>query len=170
MGKASTAQAFSRRIAHLTRMGILAVIAGLILSVVLVLGTRQPEPLPMAASALQAERLELPDAVGRESSDTVFRPLFWESRRPLQEPDSTVIADAVTESGLDGVALVGVYAAGGVSGAILSVNGARTRLALGERLEGWRLLQVDATEVVFAGTRNNVEQQVTLRLERNTHE
>ena len=85
----------------------------------------------------------------------------------MQEPEQAVIEEVVQRSRLEGVQLVGVY---GAAGAIVNVRGTTRRLAQGERLEGWELLAVDATQVTFRGVGNNNDQQLTLVLERNTHE
>lgn len=170
MSNASSPQAFFRRIAQLSRAAVLAVVAGVVVAAALVLGTDRPEPLPMAESALQAEVLVVSSADPRTSNDAVYRPLFWQERRPLQAPQQPVVREVVQESRLEGVQLLGVVVADGASVAILDVRGTRKRLALGEQLEGWQLLTVDAEQATFSSAGNNDGQQLTLALERNTHE
>src|SRR5690606_17460581 len=133
----------------------LAVMAGVVLAAGLVLGTARPEPLPVAESALQAEVLVVSAAGPRTSNDTVFRPLFWQERRPLQAPQQPAVAEVVRESRLEGVQLRGVVVADGASVAILDVRGTGKRLALGEQLEGWQLLTVDAEQATFSSAGNN---------------
>ena len=76
MSLASSPQLFSRRIATLTRVAALAVVTGAVLAAIVLLGTGRPDVLPMAASAMEAERLVYRAVAARTSNDTVFRPLF----------------------------------------------------------------------------------------------
>lgn len=165
----SSAATFSRRIDRLTRVLVLLVLAAGVAGAILVAATGRPEPLPVAASALTPGTLQLPGESGRSSNDLVFRPLFWQERRPLEPPQQVATVDTLQPGQLEGVVLLGVYSSGTVSGAVLSVRGARQRLKLGERLEGWELVAVAEGEAQFAQAGDD-GQPLRLVLERSTNE
>ena len=171
----STPQAFSRRITRLIKILLLLLVAAALVGAALVLGTDRPAPLAMAPSALEAERLQLAALASRESSDMVYRPLFWEGRRPLEEPAQVVVNEPQRPNRLEEVRLLGVFSTTGQAGVILTVRNERRRVVLGETVEGWRLVGVTAGQAIFERGGNDAEndeslRQVALELERNTHE
>lgn len=170
MGSASSVQAFSRRMARLIRGLVLLLLIGAVLGAVLVLSTRRPEPLPMASSALEARALSLPSGQERVSNDLVLRPLFWESRRPLEDVQQPPEVAPSREQRLDEAVLVGLFGSGTASGAILKLRGQRLRVAVGEQVEDWELREITADTAVFTRVGGNNEQPVRLVLERNRHE
>jgi len=81
----------------------------------------------------------------------VDRPLFWEGRRPVSEPeDGAENVQPVRASELDRVKLTGVYFAGDASGVIVSVGGQRFRVKQGEEVLSWKLDSLNSTEAVFS--------------------
>jgi hypothetical protein len=116
------------------------------------------------AIAPAADSLRVVDAgVGsgvsaQEREQLRARPLFWASRRPVDEPADEVLAEAggtgegvVAQAApaLTSLTLTGVYGAGKTGGAILRYKGERMRIAVGQELDGWELDSVAPGEVVF---------------------
>lgn len=81
-----------------------------------------------------------------ETLDFIFRPLFRPSRKPPAqiEPAPPVAVQQMPEVAsmkiLSGYILLGVFASGETSGAIVATKeGQRQRLYVGDQLDGWRL-------------------------------
>lgn len=170
MSGASSVQPFSRRITRLIRGLLLLLVSGVVLGAVLVLGTRRPEPLPMASSALVARVLSLPSGREQVSNDLVLRPLFWESRRPLEDMQQPLETAPSPDRRLDDVVLVGLFDSGTTSGAILKLRDQRQRVSVGQQVDGWELREITLDTAVFTRVGGNNEQPLRLVLERNRHE
>jgi len=155
---------------RLIRGLLLLLLAGVVLGALLVAGTRRPEPLAVASSALEARTLRLSASPERVSNDLVFRPLFWQTRRPIEEPRQVTEVAPVQERRLDDVVLVGLFDTGTASGAILKLRDQHQRVAVGESVEGWELREVTVDSAVFARVGRNNEQPLRLVLERNRHD
>lgn len=89
-----------------------------------------------------------------ESADFVTRPLFLTSRRAAEPVtiEEAIIEPASPQSelSLEGVSLLGVFASGEEGGAIIELeDGNRTRLFIGEALDGWTLEETGLRGVVF---------------------
>lgn len=89
------------------------------------------------------------------------RPLFWGSRRPLAPVVANEVASSSAGNGkparrLEGFQLTGLFGAGENGGAIVTYKTERTRLSVGDEIDGWTLLSVNAEEAVFvsAGARD----------------
>ena len=143
--------------AHLRQIGWV-VIGGVALLMVDFLLTPSVDPI------YPAELSSSPGASGSaavsqvEHDDFVTRPLFLAVRRPTAP---VVVADAVLEPAsqeqempFDGVGLLGVFASGGVEGAIVKLeDGTRLRVYLGEAVNGWELTETGLRSAVFAARR-----------------
>lgn len=112
-----------------------------------------PERLLPAADSLRVAELQLFDPLSDDQSAAIVtRPLFWESRRPL---DTVVAASPAqndkpkTVGELKGVKLVGVFGGGDSGGAIVLLKGQKQRVLVGQDVEGWRLDSVAADRAVF---------------------
>ena len=139
--------------AHLRQIGWV-VIGGMALLMVAFLLTPNVDPI------YPAELSSSPGASGSavvsqvEHDDFVTRPLFLAVRRPTAP---VVIAEAmpepasqVQEMPFDGVGLLGVFASGGVEGAIVKLDdGTRLRVYLGESVNGWELTETGLRSAVF---------------------
>ncbi|MFK7831533.1 MAG: hypothetical protein AB8B57_17300 [Congregibacter sp.] len=89
------------------------------------------------------------------------RPLFWGSRRPTAPVEANEVLNEQTADGkpsrrLENFQLTGLFGAGARGGAIVAHKGERTRLSVGDEIDGWTLLSVSAEEAVFvsAGVRD----------------
>ena len=131
----------------------------------------QPTVLPHMPAELRTSAQNREATAGlfeEESLDFIFRPLFITSRRPIER---VVVAQAEapepppsapTSGVLDGYQLLGVFSSGEGGGVIL-LNDAkeRSRLAVGESLQGWVL---DRTDLRSAHFRSDAGEQVALEL------
>ena len=90
-----------------------------------------------------------------EGVDFVTRPLFVANRRPMApvviEETIPEPVTATVESSLEGWDLLGVFASGGEGGAIIQLeDGTRTRLLVGDALDGWSLTATSLRGAVFS--------------------
>lgn len=100
-----------------------------------------------------------------EQSDFVLRPLFIRGR---QAPDEIVVDDAPivssTQQELSGITLIGVFASAESAGVVIErESGEKSRIAKGESLDGWQLLEVEPRSAVFlsnGGAEDRVEMGV----------
>ncbi|MCB1679316.1 MAG: hypothetical protein KDI16_11605 [Halioglobus sp.] len=105
----------------------------------------EPDAVMPAADTLTLVPVVAPAMIAARGSEEMrARPVFWESRRPVE---ATVLATAVVreEVGagpLRGVKLVGVFGAGDTAGIIALVKDQKRRILRGEQLEGWTLESV----------------------------
>ena len=100
-------------------------------------------PAELAVTGID-ESMMTPQSV--ETLDFIFRPLFRPSRKPPAqiEPAPPVAVQQMPEVAsmkiLSGYILLGVFASGETSGAIVATKeGQRQRLYVGDQLDGWRL-------------------------------
>ena len=105
------------------------------------MGVEESMPLPRTAQA---------------SLDFIFRPLFRPSRKPPAQTVSTPTVEVhqTTEVAsvkiLSGYSLLGVFASGETSGAIVSTTeGQRQRVYVGDQLDGWRLQKTSLRAAYF---------------------
>ena len=108
------------------------------------------------------------------SLDFIFRPLFRPSRKPPAQKESapTVAVQQTTEVApmkiLSGYSLLGVFASGETSGAIVSTTeGQRQRVYVGDQLDGWRLQRTSLRAAYFenaAGAEEAIELAVASSL------
>ncbi|KZX55061.1 hypothetical protein A3709_08685 [Halioglobus sp. HI00S01] len=78
------------------------------------------------------------------------RPLFWESRAPLEPVAIEVVEEApvvAQAKPLKGVTLKGVFGAGEDAGIIVLAKGKKRRLMVGDDVNGWTLDSVEPTQV-----------------------
>jgi hypothetical protein len=144
------------------------VLLGLLLVLQLVVGALRlatlsaPEPVTPAPDSLQVPLVVNPVSVAAsERNEIISRPLFWSSRRPVEEV--VTLAEPEAKAGeLKGVKLVGLFGSGEQAGIIALVKGEKRRILLGDVVEGWTLKSVTPFElVVVDGDRTE-----TLALER----
>jgi hypothetical protein len=139
--------------AHLRHMGW-AVLAGLGILGVNALITPKVEPIYPAELGVSSETPGAGLNLQGEQTDFVTRPLFLASRRPTQAvvveevmPEPT---SQLQEVSLEGIGLLGVFASGGVGGAIVELeDGARSRVYVGESVNGWQLSETSLRSAVF---------------------
>ena len=145
---------------------VVVALALVILLQLLLLGARylSPvaiDPLPPAPDSLSVRALA--DAAGVTSEQSLVlqaRPVFWDSRRPLDPVDGAMAGEpsgAQAPAGaLRGLSVSGILAMGDASRVLVNYKGRQQRLAIGETLDGWTLAEVRPGEVVFAskGTRD----------------
>lgn len=87
-----------------------------------------------------------------QSEQIRARPLFWESRRPVEPVIETakVRPPHAKKSKLKDVTLLGVFSGEGAAGIIVRVKDKRRRILLGEEINGWTLESVEPNEIVFS--------------------
>lgn len=100
------------------------------------------------------------------------RPLFWSSRTPYQ-PEPEVIPEpepepVVKNTQLDNVVLLAVFLTHDTSQIVLEDKKSKVALQLGERYQGWQLVQVDPASAKFVrtdsiGSDSPVEWEVLLK-------
>ena len=103
-----------------------------------------------AADVLQVKRVDSPASVATSQSDEIrSRPLFWQSRRPIQ--NIAVVPDAGSEQAgpLKGVKLLGVFGSGDTAVIIVLVKDKKQRILQGESVQGWALDVVEPNRVVL---------------------
>lgn len=155
----------------LSILALLLAVLGLTFSNLLA-GT--PEPTPPKSSLFYTPPLARweDQRVADQAADFVSRPLFSESRRPVQnlpvEPETssdelqTVKAPLQT---LEGWSLLGIFTSGEVIGAIVrQPDGSRSRVQVGDRAGDWRLLAVQARSVYFQSVLDGSEAELSMVL------
>ena len=122
-----------------------------------------PEPVLPVPGSLQAREVDLEQGLTDDESRAIrSRPLFWSSRRPLEpraeEPEPEP-AEQQESGNIDKVKLLGVFGVGDSAGIIALVKGQRQRIAVGETVEGWKLIAVKLDSAIFAraGKRRQIE-------------
>ena len=104
------------------------------------------------------------------TQDFERRPLFSESRRPLEpmpdEPEAEAVSIApVPLKSMEGWTLVGIFNSGEVEGAIVrQTDGSRDRVLVGGTVDGWTLLRVGPRRAVFRSVRTGQEAELTMSL------
>jgi hypothetical protein len=115
-----------------------------------------PSPILPTAESLAVKPLELEQPLSNEGSKAVLaRPLFWESRRPLDaEPLKLALPKEKPNKvqRLEGVTLHGVFGAGESLGVIATVNGKLQRVSGNQTIKGWQLESYSSGIAVFANS------------------
>ena len=97
------------------------------------------------------------------------RPLFSSTRRikipPATEPPPKAEPAPVAVGTMDGWSLLGIFNSGEAKGALVRhPNGRGYRLAVGERVDGWKLIEVDARSVRFESVRGGNQADLDMLL------
>lgn len=131
--------------------------------------TGAPEPIEPAQGALKVGTLTLDAPLDEPGSAAILaRPLFWNSRRPLEAKpeivEEPVVKAKPAPKKLEGVELHGVFGTGDNLGLIATIDGRMGRIRPGDLVKGWRLLGYEGGVANFesGGTTR------TLRLELTT--
>lgn len=121
-----------------------------------------PEPKAPAAELLSvpdASRWDQSSPVVTETSAFADRPLFSSTRRIKVAPPAKSVSGEKTESveatgKLDGWSLLGIFDSGEVEGALIRhSDGKRHRIRLGERIDGWELVDVEPRSIRFTSAK-----------------
>ncbi len=109
---------------------------------------------PASDSLAVVSRVE-PAAVTSEQSFVMqARPVFWQSRRPLDplpgELTPEELAASTPAKQLKGLQVSGIIANGDQSQVIVTHRGKQQRLTSGQDIDGWTLVEVRPDAVVFA--------------------
>ncbi|MCB1907712.1 MAG: hypothetical protein KDH15_10105 [Rhodocyclaceae bacterium] len=113
---------------------------------------RAPEPIAPDSAAFDvpraAEEVSNPELL----QETLARPLFFASRRPPSEPDSEPTPEVAAEDDpLGELQLLGLFSAGDrLGGLIVREDGASRRIAIGDRVGGWKLETLTGLEARFS--------------------
>ena len=111
-----------------------------------------PSAVAPALDALQVRKIHSSATVVASQSEEVrSRPLFWQTRRPLESTVVDVDSAKVKKSAgqLDGVKLLGVFGSGDTAGIIVLVEKKKQRILQGESVNGWTLESVEPNRVVL---------------------
>ena len=143
-------QQWSRRVWGLAGVGGIAIL-------ILFFLTPQLDPLPPpAADSLISAAPHQPNSEGA-GKDFSTRPLFMASRQPwrpepvpiISELESMPAVPAETQE-MTGLSLAGIFSSGETEGVIvLESAGPRSRLLLGEEIQGWTLVSVAPRSAMF---------------------
>jgi len=152
----------------LRRIELFALLLGAILCLQVALGALRlatsdgPAAVAPAADSLQVPTVLSPALVAAEERNEInARPLFWNSRRPVEVV--AMLEESVDKPGkLKDVKLVGLFGSGEQAGIIALVKGKKRRILLGDAVEGWTLKSITQSELVVA----NGSQTKTLALQR----
>ncbi len=111
---------------------------------------------PAELSGAESKELATTSQAAQASLDFIFRPLFRPSRKPHEQREATPTVRVDQASGaasmqtLAGYSLLGVFASGETSGAIVAAEeGLRKRLHVGDDLDGWRLQRTSLRAAYF---------------------
>ncbi len=154
----------------LRRIELLAVLLGLLLCLQLAWGGfRLATIAAPAAVAPAADSLKVPPVPGPavvaadERNEIISRPLFWSSRRPVDQV--ATLSDPDRKPGeLKAVKLVGLFGSGSQAGIIALVKGQKRRILLGDKVEGWTLESITPSELAVS----NGERTEILALQRGS--
>lgn len=116
-------------------------------------GWAPPPPLAPALQRLPEIRPEAASVAG----EILSRPLFWESRRPVQARPAGPAADA-----LSGIRILGVVGNEKDGGILYRDGEIVTRLSVGQRLGGWRLVGVEGDTARFVSSDGNEVRELRL--------
>ena len=115
------------------------------------------EPLYPAELSQQGVGEAPPDWPTSAAKDFILRPLFSAARRPEApitiEEVATPPIEAIEAVSLEGISLLGVFSSSGKGGAILELeDSTRTRLYVGEQLNGWTLTDTHLRTATFTSS------------------
>ena len=141
------------------RVELAALVLGLLLclqllySVVRLVLAAGPAAISPAQDALQVGQVQSVAAVDAGRSQEIrARPLFWITRRPVEEKGvevDPVVEEKKSAGELKGVKLLGVFGSGDTAGIIALAKGKKQRILKGEAMEGWTLESVEPNRVVL---------------------
>ena len=119
--------------------------------------TPDVEPLYPAELSQPGVYESPPDWPTAATKDFILRPLFSAARRPeapvINEAVAPPPAEAIEAVSLEGISLLGVFASSGKGGAILELeDSTRTRLYVGEQLNGWTLTDTHLRTAIFTSS------------------
>ena len=125
-----------------------------------------PAPVYPSKDSLQVGSLALEEPLSDEAASAMIaRPLFWESRRPIDDRPLELIlpkSEPSKPKRLEGVTLHGVFGVGDSLGAIATVNGKTVRVTSDQPIKGWRLASYQNGMAVFVN--GDSRQSVPLEL------
>ena len=121
-----------------------------------------PNVEPLYPAELSQQGVDQPPADWPTESarDFILRPLFSATRRPEAPTIAEEVApppiEAIEEMPLEGISLLGVFSSSGEGGAILQLeDSTRTRLYVGEQLNGWTLAKTHLRTATFTSSSGN---------------
>ncbi len=139
-----------RRIELLVLAMVVLLLLLLLYAATRLMGVTPPDAITPAADSL-VTRVPLAHASAsvEERQAILNRPLFWPSRRPVD--DEIVVNEATSEKNrpLDGVKLVGLFGGGDSAGIIARVEEQDRRVTLGGEVNGWTLKSVGQDGALF---------------------
>ena len=130
---------------------VLVILAGLLVLQLLWVGLRLalgglPSPKAPSGEALAMRDSLSLETVSPEASDAIAsRPLFWQGRRPpgeIVEDDPEEKKAENKAKKIQDVKLLGVFGTGEAAGIIAKVKDKQRRVAVGETINGWKLVSV----------------------------
>ncbi|TCO74903.1 type II secretion system protein N [Chromatocurvus halotolerans] len=127
-------------------------------------------PVAPAADSLLVAEVPRPQRVDAKDSAAVqARPLFWAERRPTDVIASSAAEAAAAENAqaapkMKDVTLLGVFGSGSTGGAIVAVKGKQERIAVGDRVQDWRLQEIAANRAVFVSGGSRDERELLPRV------
>ncbi|MEQ8515798.1 MAG: type II secretion system protein N, partial [Chromatocurvus sp.] len=130
------------------------------------------QPVAPAADSLMVAEVPRPQSVDATDSAAVqARPLFWAERRPTDPGASAAALEEAAAAQneraapkMKDVALLGVFGSGKTGGAIVAVKGKQERVAVGDTVQDWRLLEVAANRAVFVSGGARDERELLPRI------
>ncbi|MFT7287655.1 MAG: hypothetical protein ACI87W_001770 [Halieaceae bacterium] len=148
-------------------------VAALLLVQLLWFGVRWMVALPVDPMAPTEDSLRVvermsPGSISAEQSlQLQTRPIFWPSRRPVEniglpEPQESVAGNETAAAELEGLLLTGLFGGGEFGGAIVAYKGNRQRILVGEEIDGWSLQSIGSDAVVFESGGVRDERRLTL--------
>jgi hypothetical protein len=128
------------------------------------------KPIPPSQTAFAAWDADDYDPASVEPA-VLQRPLLWSSRRPLApvvaQPSSTEDSNedkGPTKAALAGYRLAGMFHSDLDAGVIVVGPKKRTRLVVGDEIDGWMLEEVKADTAIFV-SRSGATRRASVRLE-----
>lgn len=131
---------------------LLFVIAAIATSLYLLLS--KPEPVLPEEAVMTHEVYQGYDLDSMGELVISQRPLFWQGRRPIEKQEEVESAPVVAKvnRAIDEFILVGLFDSGPDSSAVVIYKDKKQRIRVGETLEGWLLIDVEANQATFKGT------------------
>ena len=152
---------------NLRRIGYAAG-GGVVLLAVSNFFTPNVEPLYPAELSQPGVDESAPDWPTAATKDFILRPLFSAARRPeapvIIEEVAPPPIEAIGAVSLEGISLLGVFGSSGKGGVILELeDSTRTRLYVGEQLNGWTLTDTHLRTAIFTSSSGS-ETELSLAL------